>query len=133
MKKKTRNYVRSVERACEVAKSIPGGCVARSPEEDLLTRLWEARDAWLERFVKELPDYAIPETASAFAKAGAMPDCEDAYVLPDGRLLVRWDDFTEPQVLTEAKYLSFLAQRFVNEWGWSEERPLLRSRLLAAR
>lgn len=73
-----------------------------------------ARDSFFERLTDKLPRYQIPETASLFARGLHWPDVEDAHILPDGRLLVRWEDCTMPEVLTEAEYLSTIAHR--SEW-----------------
>ena len=71
-------------------------------------------DRFFEQLADKLPRYQIPETASLFARGLHWPDVEDAHILPDGRLLVRWEDYAVPEVLTEAEYLSAIAQR--SEW-----------------
>ena len=114
MKKKTRDFVANLERACESARKIPPCCAATGPDHDLVTALWRERDKWLSATTRRLPEYHVPETASIFARAQSWPDCEAAYRLPDNRLLVLWCDFTLPEVMTEAEYLHRLATRCVD-------------------
>lgn len=111
MKKKTREFCKSVENACRIANAIPVAYPVSGPEGDFCRALDAARDRFFARLTDKLPRYQIPETASLFARGLHWPDVEDAHVLPDGRLLVRWTDCTEPEVLTEAAYLSAIAQR----------------------
>ena len=113
MKQKTLEYVSTIESACAIARSLPICCSTASPEWPFVRDLWKARDRFIENLTAGLPEYEIPATASLLAKAQSWPDCEGAYRLPDNRLLVCWVDFTEPEVLTEAEYLSKLAHRCV--------------------
>ena len=113
MKQKTRDYVRNVESACNTARNLPGSCSVSDPECAFVSELWKARDRFIEKLTSSLPEYEIPLTASLLAQAQSWPDCEGAYRLPDNRLLVCWCDFTEPEVLTEAEYLSKLAHRCI--------------------
>ena len=113
MKQKTREHVRAIESACAIARNLPNGCSAAEPELAFVTKLWKARDRFVERLTDSLPEYEIPATASLLARAQSWPDCEGAYRLPDNRLLVCWCDFTQPEVMTEAEYLSKLAHRCV--------------------
>lgn len=114
MKQKTREFCKSVENACRIARDIPFSWAVNCPEGDLCKALDAARDRFFEQLTEKLPRYQIPETASIFARGLHWPDVEDAHILPDGRLLVRWEDYTVPEVLTEAEYLSAIAQR--SEW-----------------
>lgn len=114
MKQKTREFCKSVENACRIANAIPVAYPVSGPEGDFCRALDAARDSFFERLTDKLPRYQIPETASLFARGLHWPDVEDAHILPDGRLLVRWEDFTTPEVLTEAEYLSAIAHR--SEW-----------------
>ena len=111
MKKKTREFCKSVENACRIARDVPFSWAVNCPEGDLCNALDAARGRFFERLTDKIPRYQIPETASLFARGLHWPDVEDAHVLPDGRLLVRWEDCTMPEVLTEAEYLSAIAQR----------------------
>ena len=113
MKQKTLEYIRSIEAACEIARNLPASCRLKEPEWSFVRDLWKAREKFIERMTDSLPEYEIPATASLLARAQSWPDCEGAYRLPDNRLLVCWVDFTEPEVLTEAEYLSKLAHRCV--------------------
>lgn len=114
MKQKTREFCKSVENACRIARDVPFSWAVNCPEGDLCKALDAARDRFFEQLTEKLPRYQIPETASIFARGLHWPDVEDAHILPDGRLLVRWEDYTVPEVLTEAEYLSAIAQR--SEW-----------------
>ena len=114
MKQKTREFCKSVEDACRIATDVPFSWAVNGPEGDLCKALDAARDRFFEQLTEKLPRYQIPETASIFARGLHWPDVEDAHILPDGRLLVRWEDYTVPEVLTEAEYLSAIAQR--SEW-----------------
>ena len=113
MKQKTRDYVRNVESACDIARNLPVCCDASDPASAFVSDLWKARTRFIEQLASRLPEYVIPATASLLARAQSWPDCEGAYRLPDNRLLVCWCDFTEPEVLTEAEYLSKLAHRCI--------------------
>jgi len=134
MKKKTRDYVRAIERACEVARSIPQGCSCKEPEYGLVQDLWTARERFIQRLTATLPEYEIPMTASLLARAESWPDVEGAYRLPDNRLLVCWVDYTEPEVLTEAEYLGRLARRcaqlFMDDMYRNEITDFFRKHLL---
>ena len=111
MKQKTREFCKGVENACRIAREIPSSYPISGPEHDFTRALMKTCDSFFEELVQRLPSYQIPETASLFARALHWPDVEDAHVLPDGRLLVRWTDYTEPCVMTETEYLSAIAQR----------------------
>ena len=111
MKQKTREFCKGVENACTIAREIPSSYPISGPEHDFTRALMKTCDSFFEELVQRLPSYQIPETASLFARALHWPDVEDAHVLPDGRLLVRWTDYTEPCVMTETEYLSAIAQR----------------------
>ena len=111
MKHKTRAFCKGVENACRIARKIPGAYPVSGPEHDFTRALTKTRDSFFEKLVQRLPSYQIPETASLFARALHWPDVEDAHVLPDGRLLVRWTDYTEPCVMMETEYLSTIARR----------------------
>ena len=111
MKQKTRGFCKGVENACRIARKIPGAYPVSGPEHDFTRALTKTRDSFFEKLVQRHPSYQIPETASLVARALHWPDVEDAHVLPDGRLLVRWTDYTEPCVITETEYLSTIARR----------------------
>jgi len=113
MKQKTRDYIRNVESACSTARNLPVSCSVSDPECAFVSELWKARDRFIEKLTHSLPEYEIPATASLLAHAQSWPDCESAHRLPDNRLLVCWCDFTEPEVLSEAEYLSKLAHRCI--------------------
>ena len=113
MRQKTLEHVSAIESACAIARNLPVCCSAASPEWPFVRDLWKAREKFIERLTEKLPEYEIPATASLLARAQSWPDCEGAYRLPDNRLLVCWCDFTQPEVMTEAEYLSRLAQRCV--------------------
>ena len=111
MKQTTREFCKGVENACRIASEILSSYPISGPEHDFTRALMKTCDSFFEELVQRLPSYQIPETASLFAHALHWPDVEDAHVLPDGRLLVRWTDYTEPCVMTETEYLSAIAQR----------------------
>jgi len=113
MKQKTLEHVCAIESACAIARNLPACCNAAAPEWPFVRDLWKAREKFIERLTEKLPKYEIPATASLLARAQSWPDCEGAYRLPDNRLLVCWCDFTQPEVMTEAEYLSKLAHRCV--------------------
>ena len=113
MKQKTLEHVSAIESACAIARGLPICCGAASPEWPFVRDLGKAREKFIERLTEKLPEYEIPATASLLARAQSWPDCEGAYRLPDNRLLVCWCDFTQPEVMTEAEYLSKLAHRCV--------------------
>lgn len=129
MKQKTREFCKSVENACRIANTIPFAYPVSGPEGDFCRALGAARDRFFEQLADKLPRYQIPETASLFARGLHWPDVEDAHVLPDGRLLVRWVDCTEPEVLTEAAYLSAIAQRSteINYYGDGQRDDIIKS------
>lgn len=133
MKQKTREFCKSVENACRIARDVPFSWAVNCPEGDLCKALDAARDRFFERLTDKLPRYQIPETASLFARGLHWPDVEDAHILPDGRLLVRWEDFTMPEVLTEAEYLSTIAHR--SEWigDFADDPDSLYNHILASR
>lgn len=111
MKKKTREYINSLKRAVEIENQLPLGCAWDTPEHDLVTALWRARDEWSEALVRGLKEYQIPETASLFARGQFWEGQEDAHILPGGLLLVRLDIPSDIQIMTEAEFLHALAER----------------------
>lgn len=117
MKKNSRTsrYIRSIEQAVEALQNIPVCCSMQEPEHSTVTALWEVRARFIDRMMGELPTYEIPETASLFAHAFHWPDCEGARILPDGRLLAFWMDYTEPEILTEEEYLHRIAARSADD------------------
>lgn len=114
MKNKTRFYVESIEKACEICEAIPACARCNSPEYNFVRDLWKVRDRFLNRLMRELPLYEAPKSASLLSRAQQWPDIEAAYVLPDNRLLVLWCEFEEPEVMTESEYLHRLANRCVD-------------------
>lgn len=114
MKKKTREHIDSLKRAVEIENQLPWSCAWDTPEHDLVTALWRARDEWSESLVQGLKSYQIPETASLFARGQFWDGQEDAYILPGGLLLVRWDIPSNIQIMTEAEFLHALAERSVD-------------------
>ena len=121
MKPKTKLYLSDLESACKVARQIPACHSVDGPDARFISALWEARDRFIEDVTRRLPKYELPGTASLLARAQSWPDCEGAWWLPGGQLLVCWVDFTEPEVLSESEYLSRLAHRSVELAGFDED------------
>lgn len=111
MKKKTREYIQNIEEAVNAIQGFPVACSMQEPAHTVITRLWTVRARFIDRMMGKLPEYQIPPTASLFAQAFHWPDCEGACILPDGRLLVFWQDYTEPEIMTETEYLHRIATR----------------------
>ena len=121
MKPKTKRYLSDLESACKAARQIPCCHSVDGPDARFIGKLWEARDRFIEDVTRRLPEYELPETASLLARAQSWPDCEGAWRLPGGQLLVCWVDFTEPEVLSENEYLRRLAHRSVEMTGADED------------
>ncbi len=111
MKKKTRDYLSKLEEACKAARELPVCSSANGPAAEFIGELWKARDRFIKDLTRSLPRYEVPETASLLARAQVWPDCEGAFRLPGGQLLVCWVDYTQPMVMAESAYLSYLARR----------------------
>ena len=129
MNQTTREFCKGVENACRIAREIPYTYPVSGPEHDFTRELIKTRARFFEQLAGKLPRYQIPETASLFARSLHWPDVEDAHVLPDGRLLVRWMDYTDPEVLTEAAYLSAIALRSteINYYGDRQRDDIIKS------
>lgn len=115
MTKKTREYIRSLEDTVNALQHIPPVCPMQEPAHTVVAGLLTVRDRFIDQMMDELPEYQIPPTASLFARAFHWPECEGAYILPDGRLLVFWDDFTGAEIMTEAEYLHRIAARSADD------------------
>ena len=121
MKPKTKRYLSDLESACKAAREIPACHSVDGPDAKFIGALWEARDRFIEDATRGLPEYELPATASLLAQAQSWPDCEGAWRLPGGQLLVCWVDFTEPEVLSENEYLCRLARRSVEMATFDED------------
>lgn len=115
MTEKEREYIRSIEETVDALQSIPPFCSMQEPARTVTMNLWAVRDQFIDQMLDELPEYQIPPTASLFARAFHWPECEGACILPDGRLLVFWDDFTGAEIMTEAEYLHHIAARSADD------------------
>ena len=113
MKPKTKRFLSDLELACKTARELPSCSSCYGPDAMFIRALWEARDHFIGDITTGLPEYELPETASLLARAQSWPDCEGAWRLPGGKLLVCWVDFTEPEILSENEYFARLAHRCV--------------------